>query len=339
MKKILSIALVVLMALTTLVSCGSEAEAANVNFGMGVYTYYGEATSADGETNGAGEVLATVAAVLVDADGKIVACDIDCADISVEYTSAGAAVVADAFKTKAELGTDYGMAAYGADLNGDGKVLEWNEQADALEGVVVGKTVDEVKALVVDGYYGTEEVQTAGCTIGISDYIKAVEKAVANAAESTAKATDTVKVGVVTSASATDATADAEGSIEVDITVAAAATDADGKITACATDVAVAEVTFTALGEATTDTAAEILTKLEKGADYGMAAYGADLNGDGKVLEWNEQAAAFNTACTGLTATEVAALVVDGYGVEDVQTAGCTIGITDMAAAMVKAAQ
>ncbi|MBQ6892772.1 MAG: hypothetical protein IJN48_01070 [Clostridia bacterium] len=339
MKKILSIFLVVLMALATFASCGGETEAAKVNFGMGVYTYYGEVSSADGDTNGAGEVVATVAAVLVDTDGKIVKCDIDSADVSVNYTSAGVALADGEFKTKAELGADYGMAAYGTDLNGDGKVLEWNEQIDALEGIIVGKTIDEVKALVVDGYYGTEEVQTAGCTIGVSDYIMAVEKAVANAAASEATAEDTLKVGVVTVADATDATADAAGSIEIEITVAAAAT-AGGKVTACATDVAAANFTFDATGVATTDTTADIVTKLEKGADYGMAAYGTDLNGDGKVLEWNEQAAAFNAACAGKTATEIAALVADGYyAVEDVQTAGCTMGVADMAAAMVKAAQ
>ena len=70
MKKFLSISLVVLVALAVLVSCGSK-EAAKVDFGMGVYTYYGTASSADGETNGTGEFFTTVAAVLVDADGKI----------------------------------------------------------------------------------------------------------------------------------------------------------------------------------------------------------------------------------------------------------------------------
>jgi hypothetical protein len=39
----------------------------------------------------------------------------------------------------------------------------------------------------------------------------------------------------------------------------------------------------------------------------------------------------------GKTADEIAALVAEGYGVESVQTAGCTIAISDLVAAAVKA--
>ncbi len=355
MKKIISMILVVLMALCAFTACGDVAEttgsvvttdsvsggeeATVVNFGMGVYTTYGEVTNADGESNGKGEVTATVAAVLIDENGKILKCDIDCADISVGYTSAGVATVADEFKTKAELGTAYGMAAYGNDLNGDGKVLEWNEQIDIFENAIVGKTLDEAKALVVNGYQAVEDVQTAGCTMGVGDYIKAVEKAVLNAAACEASATDSVKVSVATAVDAKDATAEANGTIELEINAAGVAV-ADGKVTACEVDVAAVSFAFDANGASATDTSAEIVTKLEKGDAYGMAAYGNDLNGDGKVLEWYAQADAFNAACLGKTADEIAALVVNGYqAVEEIQTAGCTMGVADIAAAIVKAAK
>lgn len=362
MKKILSIVLAALMILATFVACGSDDTAVTtgdvvdtdgvettdeiyeednmvaLNFGMGITKAYGDVTSADGETNGAGEVVATVAAVLLDAEGKIVKCDIDTADFSVEYTSAGAAVVAGEFVTKYELGTNYGMAAYGADRNGDGKVLEWNEQVDAFEAAVAGKTIDEVKAMVVDGYYGNDEIANAGCTIGVSDFVLALEAAVNNITAAVAAESVDLGLGVVASAEGTDATADAEGSAEVDITFVATAMS-DDMVMAIATDVLQVEFTFDAAGVATTDTAAELLTKLEKGDNYGMAAYGADLNGDGVVLEWYEQASEFNTTCLALTADEIAALAVNGYGTEDLQSAGCTIGITDMVAAAVKAAK
>ena len=197
MKKIISLALVVLMALAAFTACGDTTvaettvadtvvdttavtevvEAATVKFGMGVYAAYGDNTSAEGDTNGNGEVAVTIAAVLVDENGKIVKCDIDTADLSVAYTSAGVAVVADEFKTKAELGTAYGMSAYGTDLNGDGKVLEWNEQIDVFENAIAGKTLDEAKALVVNGYQAVEEVQTAGCTMGVAGIASALVKA------------------------------------------------------------------------------------------------------------------------------------------------------------------
>lgn len=71
-----------------------------------------------------------------------------------------------------------------------------------------------------------------------------------------------------------------------------------------------------------------------------MASYGTDLNGDGTVKEWNEQAAAFDEALKGKTADEISALAVDtGYGVESLQTAGCTINVNDMVKAAVKAAK
>ena len=71
-----------------------------------------------------------------------------------------------------------------------------------------------------------------------------------------------------------------------------------------------------------------------------MASYGKDLNGDGTVKEWFEQAAAFDAACKGKTAAEISALAVEtGYGVEDLQTAGCTINVSNMIKAAVKAAK
>ena len=99
-----------------------------------------------------------------------------------------------------------------------------------------------------------------------------------------------------------------------------------------------ATIAFDAKGVVTTDLTAALQTKIEKGTNYGMAAYGQDLNGDGVVKEWNEQGAAFDAALAGKTATEIAALEVKGYGVESVQTAGCTIAISDMVKAAVKAA-
>ena len=89
----------------------------------------------------------------------------------------------------------------------------------------------------------------------------------------------------------------------------------------------------------TAEKGAAIGTKKDAGANYGMAQYGQDLNGDGTVKEWFEQADAFNAACIGKTASELSALAVEtGYGATDLQTAGCTIHIGDMVKAAVKAA-
>lgn len=335
MKKILSIILAVLIisTLTFVAGCGNKAPE-NLKLGLGVYTVYGEAKDADGDTNGSGEVTATAAAVLMDEGGKIVKCAIDCADNTIGFTSEGAVVPASEFKTKGELGKDYNMVTYG------GAKLEWYEQAAAFCKVVEGKTGDEVKALLVDGYKGNDEVISAGCTIGIADFVYAVEKAVANAADSTATSGDALSVNFVSAQEkAKDASADGDGSLEIAISICAAATSTEGIVNAIESDSVVAKFGFTAEGVSTTDTTATLKTKRELGTGYNMAAYGADLNGDGVVKEWFEQADAFDSACIGKTADEIAALVVEGYGVESLQSAGCTIGISDMAAAAVKAAR
>lgn len=210
---------------------------------------------------------------------------------------------------------------------------EWFEQADAFESVVVGKTIDEVKAMVVDGHAGNEEVIAAGCTIGISDFVNAVEKAVANAADSAATEEATLNLGVVTEQSGSDASEEAEGENEVDMTFAAVAADKDGKVIVASVDTAVVTFTFDAKGKSTTDTTASVITKTELGTDYGMVAYG------GATKEWNEQAQAFAETCVGKTASEISGMVNgEGKGSDEVQTAGCTITVTSFVEAAVKAA-
>lgn len=332
MKKVLSLALMLLVVFSTISLAGCSTEK-SLNFGMGVYAYIEKASSADGETNGEGEVVVTAAAVLLDADGKIVKCVLDTADNTVAYTKDGKNVLVSEFKTKYELKESYGMKAYA------GSAKEWYEQADAFATAVVGKTIDDVKKMVATDGKGSEEVVNAGCTIAVSDFVFAIEKAVKNAVASNANKNSTLKLGIVsTQTGLKDATEEANGVNEVDVTIVASALDADKKVVATASDALIAEFKFDTKG-ASTLTEKTVTTKLEAGANYGMAKYGTDLNGDGKVLEWNEQAKAFNEACIGKTSTEISALAINtGYGVDTLQTAGCTINVSDLVKAAVKAA-
>ena len=70
------------------------------------------------------------------------------------------------------------MAAYGQDLNSDGKVLEWFEQADAFNAACIGKTKNDIASLSNESGYGSDDLQKAGCTINIGDMVKALSKAV-----------------------------------------------------------------------------------------------------------------------------------------------------------------
>lgn len=137
-----------------------------------------------------------------------------------------------------------------------------------------------------------------------------------------------------------------DGTAQADTTVATVVLDKDGKIVVCDIDVAQTKVKVDA-GVVDKD-GADLRTKTEKGADYGMAAavnYGMDWNGDGVVKEWDAQAAAFEAYVVGKTADEVSAIKtkeVEGKGYviaddEALLTAGCTIQITDFMAAVAKA--
>ena len=315
MKKLIALSLCVLMAVSVLFIGGCSSSA--VKFGAGVYVGAPSAADATEDKDGSGKVDVTVAAVTVDKNGKIVSCDLDTASTTVTFTADGKAVAAEDLKTKRELGNDYNMVAYG------GAAKEWFEQADAFESVVIGKTLDEVKALVVDGYKGNDDVVKAGCTIGISDFVGAVEKAYNAAAESKATAKDVVKVAAFTELTCTDATEDKDGSTKVSTTVFAAAVDANGKVTAASSDCVEVTFTFTTAGVSTFDATKPVSSKKEQGADYGMVAYA------GAAKEWFEQAAAFDAACIGKTTSEISGLMGDdGKGVADLQSAGCTIYVS-----------
>ncbi len=336
MKKFLGFILAVLMVVVCISAAGcNNTDASNeeaLKMGLGIYSVYGKSTNADGETDGSSTVSTTAAVVLLDKDGKVVKCVFDTVDAKVEFTSDGAVVSATEYKTKGEQGNDYGMVAYG------GAAKEWYEQVDVLSKMYEGKTLDEIKAMIVDGYKGTDDIIAAGCTIGIADFVKAIEKAFANAVETDATKNDTLSLGFVTKQEkATDATEEKGGSCEVVASICATAVK-DGKVVAIKSDSTVAQFAFNLMGEFTTDTNKELSTKRELGSDYNMAAYGQDLNGDGVVKEWFEQADLFDAACLGLSADEIVALSVDGYGVDSLQSSGCTIGISDMSLAANKAA-
>ena len=313
MKKILSILVVLTMVLSALVLSGCGAKAEEVKLGLGVSASV-SATDATADKDGQGQATFTVAAVLVDGEGKVVKAVIDCADNKVGFTAEGKAVSNDTFTTKYEAGTNYNMVAYG------GAKLEWFEQADVFCNVIVGKTASEIKALVAADAKGTEEVLNAGCTIYVSDFVKAVEKAIANATVAGATAEDTLKLGVATAQTIADATEDKNGSNKVATNFFAAAVDAEGKVVAASTDCAEVTFTFDVKGVSTFDASQEVLTKKEKGTNYNMVAYG------GAKLEWFEQVAIFDAACVGKTVAEIEGMMLDtNYGGEELQTAGCTI--------------
>ena len=304
MKKLIAMIMVLCMMFTMVACGGGEAapEAAAYKLGMGV-----ELKTTSSKTEQA-QVDATVATVVTDAEGKIVVCRIDCAQSKMAVV--GGAVEADkTFKTKMELGDDYGMVAYGAAM------AEWDAQTKAFEEYVVGKTAAEVEALETvlneTGHnVSTDEALLAGCTMDIVDFKAAVVKACNDEKGMAFETADAFTLGL------------------------AAVTDAVQPKIAVNTLGDIVEKSFVA-------------TKRELKEGYNMAKFGAsmDNNGDGKVLEWYVQADAFVKHVVGMSGAEVNAMATktldNGYVIsadDALLTAGCTIQITGIKAVVAQSA-
>ncbi len=329
MKKILAMLLSLAMVMSLLVGCGSstknegpaatpttapekEAEAtvapteapatnddttaAAAKTGLGVNISLKSSKDA-GEQDGLAQIDATIVAVLVGQDGKILDCRLDAAQTKVNFSKEGKLLtdLATAFRTKQELGTDYGMTK----ASGIGK--EWNEQADAFAAYVIGKTVDEVKgiALTEDGKPADADL-AASVTVHINDYIATLEKAVANAQDLGAVEGDKIGLGVSTDiAKSKDASAEGDGLAQAYSYYVVSTFNAEGKVSSCVIDASQGNVNFSTAGAVTTDLATAPQTKQELKEGYGMKS----ASGIGK--EWYEQANAFAAYATGKSVDEI----------------------------------
>ena len=309
----------------------TAAAAGDYTLGMGI------SLNTDSSKTGNAQVDATVAAVVTDADGKIVACRLDVAQSKMDI-SAGTVDPEATFLTKMELGDDYGMVAYGA------AIAEWYDQAKAFENYVVGMTGEEVANIETTqndhGYtIAADETLLAGCTMQITDFMDAVSKACSGVNSMAFTSDGAFTLGVAaktTAAESTDPTDDADGVVKMYTDFGAAVVDANGVILAAVNDATQPQISFNADGEITDSVFKG--TKMELGDDYGMVAYGA------AIAEWDAQSAAFSASTVGKTADEVRAIETTendhGYSVAADETlyASCTMQITGMMAVIAQAA-
>ena len=339
MKKILAIALCLIMVLSV-VACGTKE--ADYKLGLGVVV----STASSKEGNA--QVDATIATVVTDAEGKIVLCRIDVAQNKMAIAD-GAVDTAKTFETKMELGSRYGMEGK-VDNDGNGVMLEWDAQAKAFESFVVGKTGAEVAALQTQEAGGhqiavDQALLEAGCSMQITDFMAAVAKACADEQGMAFKAVPgSFTLGVAAKTSAADskaATAEADGLVAMYSDIACAVV-ADGKVIATLNDAIQPKIDITVAG---VPTAQEFKgTKRELKEGYNMAAYGQPNIEGGTVLEWYVQSAAFSNHVVGMTATEIAGMQtkeVNHHQIsvdETLLSAGCTMQITGICAVVAQAA-
>ncbi len=308
MKKIISFLLIsaTFLCSLTFIVYGREK---NCKIGIGIYANV-TADDADGEASGKASTEYTFAAIVIDDDGRVLDCELDAsAKGAVSVSSDGDVSIAEQMTTKVTLGDSYGMSM-------DAQTTEWYIQADKFENTVRGKTLDEIKNLVVtsgeNAGKGNEDVINAGCTIYISEFVLAIEKAFSNT-KSVKLSNPDIKLGVAVSSSATNPDGETNGSASFTAVVNAAVAN-DGKMISCLTDELTIDLKVTSSGNVE-GKSESYKTKRELGENYGMSASGK--------TEWYVQVDAFDKACEGKTADEILSLVLNGN--EEIQKAGCTI--------------
>ena len=251
----------------------------------------------------------------------------DVAQDKVTYDATGH-VTSDnsASMSKKDLGDNYGMK----DKSSIKK--EWYEQVEALEKWAVGKTVEEVLNMPTTQKDEKHTVPAdkdlmTGCTIGVTGFQQALDKAVKNAVE--VKDVASVGSAILTDVSGKDATAEKSGEAKASSTYGVVALDKDGKVVFTQTDVAQNAVKFTTAG-ALDGEAMAVPTKGEKKDEYGMKKASAI----GK--EWFEQNQAFDEWTVGKTSKEISGMEVTTNEAGKTVTAdkdlmtGCTMGVDSL---------
>lgn len=320
MKKVLAVGLAGLMAVG-FAACSSSSDSGkneDTNTDTVATAKTGYAISSEikedeyNKSDSALEIDSVCAAVLVDADGKIIDVKIDEAQTKPDLTKDNGDV--SDLRTKLEKKEDYGMKS----TSPIGK--EWYEQVDAFETWAKGKTADEVKAGIGDDGYASDADLKAGCTIYANGFATVTAQAVENATDCGAKATDTLKLGMTTSKYYESN----DTNLQYDTDYAIVTVDADGKVTSCIIDASQAKCTI-ADGKFTVEKGA-FKSKKELGDDYAMKS----ASPIGK--EWYEQAAAYEQWCIGKTADEIKGCYGEDMSASDADLkAGCTITISAIA--------
>jgi len=353
MKKILALSLVLVMVVAMTIGCGKKDEettttpttapaatevpteevvtAAPAKTGLAVMSSIAKSKDAAADADGLAQIDSAVVAVLVSQDGKILDCKIDAAQTKVNFSIEGKLVtdIATAYKSKQELGVDYGM------LKASGIGKEWNEQADAFAAYVIGKTVDEVKGIAVNEEgTATDADLAASVTIGLDGYIAAVEKAVANAVELGAVEGDQLGLGLATDiAKSKDASAEGDGLAQAYSYYTTLTLNAEGKISSIFIDASQGNVNFTTAGVVSADLAVAPQTKQELKEGYGM------LKASKIGKEWYEQANAFAVYATGKTVDEIKGIALtEGVPADADLAASVSVHVTSFVSTIEKAA-
>ncbi len=136
---------------------------------LGVFASREGSKDATSELDGIASMSTTYAAVAKNGE-KIAAAEIEQIETKVYFDDSGLVIDLDENEGKRDMGYGYGMKAV-SDIG-----LEWFEQVRNFEKYVIGKTPNEVAEIDMNGDYSADDALLAGCTIKISDFVKAISK-------------------------------------------------------------------------------------------------------------------------------------------------------------------
>ncbi|KAF0227153.1 MAG: hypothetical protein FD179_250 [Erysipelotrichaceae bacterium] len=344
MKKLLVSLLAIAMLAVTLTGC-TTAKTYKYGVGINIKVTGASAVPAAGEVaakDGNYAVNTDVVTVVLDKDNKVVSATWDVAQSSRLNFDVTGTLKVDltkySMKTKAQKGTEYGMTANCQ----TGQICkEWNVQSKFFTDFLVGKTVDQVKAIeMVDGKAKDAAIKV-GTTVTISGFFPAFEKAVANAVEAKKVAKFGVGIDIkVTGASVVPAAGEVaakDGNYAINTDVVTVLLDKNDKVISAFWDVAQTRgLNFDATGTLKVDLATYVMkTKVQKGAAYGMTA---NCQTGQICKEWNVQSKFFTDFIVGKTVAQVKAIeVVEGYAKDTAIKAGTTVRISSFFPAFDKA--
>ncbi len=182
MKKVIVLALVLVLALAVAGCDNGAGSDGDLRLGKGIITTIGSSQDLtennDGDMVGRAQVDSVIAAVMIDEDGKVVSVLIDTAQTRVMFNEDGE-ITSDLtaqYPTKKELGEDYNM------IRASGIGREWDEQIEAIEEWMIGKTASEISDMPMDDDgYPTDVDLTTRATMRVDSYVAAVLKAIDDA--------------------------------------------------------------------------------------------------------------------------------------------------------------
>ena len=276
MKKIVSLLMAVLLVAAVFVGCSKGPKDYSLAIGVAV--------SSDSSDQ-------TVAAIVTDANGKIVLCRVDCVSYTASFTNGALDTAAPT--SKVTIGDNYKMPSG-----------TWAAQTAHLESFVVGKTQSEVAAIALNGGKLTDADISTKCTFDVSDLLKAIDNAFKSEHKVSFKsAAESFTAGLNVKATVSAVDGDATGAnLVVDY---AAAVLADGAVVASILDCT--DITFKKITDGTAESVEFAGTKRVQGDAYKMNS-GA----------WYVQADAYAASANGKTAADIDGLATEGV-------AGCTM--------------